>query len=52
MNSLLQDSQFRIYVYCSVILSLECLALGAMTAARRAKVGVFANLRISVSLGA
>lgn len=43
MSSLLTDGQFRIYVFCSVVLSLECLALGAMTAARRAKVGTFAN---------
>jgi microsomal prostaglandin-E synthase 1 len=43
MNNLLQDAQFRIYVICSVVLSLECLALGAMTAARRAKVGMYAN---------
>jgi microsomal prostaglandin-E synthase 1 len=43
MSNLLTDGQFRIYVFCSVILSLEMLVLGAMTAARRAKVGVFAN---------
>lgn len=43
MSSLLTDSQFKIYVFCSVVLSLEMLALGAMTAARRAKVGTFTN---------
>ena len=43
MNNLLTDGQFRIYVFCSVVLSLEMLVLGAMTAARRAKVGSFAN---------
>lgn len=43
MNNLLADSQFPTYVYCSVVLSVEMLALGAMTAARRAKVGGFVN---------
>lgn len=43
MNQWVTDSQFRIYVFCSVVLSLEALALGAMTAARRAKVGLYAN---------
>lgn len=43
MSNLLTDAQFKIYVFCSVVLSVEMLALGAMTAARRAKVGTFAN---------
>jgi microsomal prostaglandin-E synthase 1 len=43
MSSLLTDSQFKIYVFCSAVLSLEMLVLGAMTAARRAKVGAFSN---------
>lgn len=43
MNQWVTDSQFRIYVICSVVLSLQALALGAMTAARRAKVGRYAN---------
>lgn len=43
MNTLLTDGSFKIYVICSIVLSLEMLALGGMTAARRAKVGSFAN---------
>jgi prostaglandin-E synthase 1 len=43
MSNLLTDSQFKIYVICSIVLSLEMLLLGAMTAARRAKVGTFSN---------
>jgi microsomal prostaglandin-E synthase 1 len=43
MSSLLTDDQFKIYVFCSAVLSLEMLALGAMTAARRAKVGTYSN---------
>lgn len=43
LKALLADGPFRIYVICSVVLSMEMLVLGAMTAARRAKVGSFTN---------
>jgi len=39
----LTNGQFQIYVYCTVALTTLMLVLGGMTAARRAKVGSFAN---------
>lgn len=36
MPTLLADPQFKLYVICSVILSLQMLVLGGYTAARRA----------------
>lgn len=43
MPSLASDAQFKIYVICSVILSLQMLFLAGFTAARRSKVGKFMN---------
>jgi prostaglandin-E synthase 1 len=43
MSTLSADPQFKVYVICSVVLTLNMLVLGGMTAARRAKVKSFAN---------
>lgn len=43
MSTLAADPQFKVYVICSTVLTLQMLLLGAMTAARRAKVKTFVN---------
>src|ERR671926_189019 len=43
MTALSSNLEFKIFVICSAILSLQMLVLGGMTAARRAKVKKFVN---------
>ncbi len=43
MSSLATDPQFKVYVVCSVVLTLQMLFLAGFTAARRSKVKSFMN---------
>jgi microsomal prostaglandin-E synthase 1 len=43
MANLASDPQFKVYVICCVVLSLQMLFLAGFTAARRSKVGRFIN---------
>lgn len=43
MPTLSADPQFKVYVICSVVLTLQMLFLAGMTAARRAKVKNYMN---------
>jgi prostaglandin-E synthase 1 len=43
MSTLSADPQFKVYVICSVVLTLQMLILGGMTAGRRAKVKNYMN---------
>lgn len=43
VGSVLSLPQFKVYAICCIVLSVEMLVLGAMTAARRAKTQGFVN---------